>query len=167
MLQSGERPDQRRPNLVDWHARCAGELAELVPIGMRDDRDVHVVGGRVTQQPLQPDLACRGVHDVDTPDDFGYTLHGIVYDDGELVGDEAVATADDEVPGLAFEMLNLLALQSIGKGNRLVGGAQPNGGFRVIASAAAGSRVDGPKRPARCVGQVFAGATAGIGQAAR
>ena len=97
-MQGCKRSGQRGANLFHGDAGRSRQLAQLVAIRVRDDRNMHVIGGRVAQQLLQPDLAGRGVHDVDAPDDFGYALHCIVDDHGQLIGNEPVAAADHEIP---------------------------------------------------------------------
>ena len=164
-MQGRKRANKSRANFVDGDAGRPGQFAQLVAVGVRDDRDMRVIGGRIAQQLLQPDLALRRVHDIDAAHDFGHALHSVVDDNGQLVSDEAVAAPDNEISRFTFEMLDLLALEPVCKGDWLVVGAQSDGGLRRIATAAAGSGINGAKGAAGRVGKVLARTAAGIGQA--
>src|SRR6185503_3819157 len=72
-------------------------FAELRTVRTEDEREMDVLGRGIAERLLQRDLARRGSEQVGAAHDLRYALLGIVDDDGELIGEEAVGAADDEV----------------------------------------------------------------------
>ena len=89
-------PRRRLPSTA-----CAG--------GVDGDRHVQVTRRRHAEHALQEDLARRRREQVGAAHDVGDPLRGVVDDDGELIGVEAVAAAHDEVADVAREPLLLCA----------------------------------------------------------
>ena len=157
--------DEHWPHLIKWYARCARQLAELVAVRVCDYRDMDVIRRVVAEQSLQPDLARCGFHDVDAAHDFSDAFKLIVYDYGQLVGDQAVAPLDDEVAGFRFEPLAVLPLETVLKDDRCILSAYPNSGFGLLAAIPTGPRVDHAQSAPGCISQVLSRTTTGVGKA--
>ena len=105
---------------------------------------------------------CR-IEQVDATHDLGNAVLVVVYDDGQVVRDEAVAAPDDEIAGFRFQPLPLRSLQPVGKCDAGFVRAHAYRGLLRRTSGAACARIDDPEGAAGRVGQVTAGAAAGIG----
>ena len=111
---------------------------------------------REPEQSLQPDLARRGIHDIDAADYLGYALDRVIDDDGQLIGNQAIAAPNDKITRLTFQPLGDLSLQAINEPNGIVVGAQSNSKFFGITAAAACARVNNSERAARRIGEILA-----------
>lgn len=101
---------------------------------------MRVVRLRKSQQSLQPDLARRGVEEIDTSNHVRHALIGIVDDDGELVGNQTVAATDDEVTGIRVEVEPRFGLPAVLDNDGFDGRTHPHGTVSQ-AAVAADSRV--------------------------
>jgi hypothetical protein len=74
-----------------------------------------VAGCRKPQCPLQKDVPRRAVEEIASSNDFSDTLFCIVDHDGEVVGENGIATLDDKIAAMVGYVLNEVTLNAIGK----------------------------------------------------
>ena len=122
---------------------------------MRDDRNMDVVRRSITEELLQPDLPGRRVHDVDAAHDFCNTFELVIDNDSKLIGDQAVASFDDEVAGFRLQSLGLLSLETVFETDGRVIGTDSDGRLSLVAAISAGSRVDCAQWAAGCIRKVL------------
>src|SRR5690606_36988017 len=111
---------------------------------------------------IEPQLAWRGVQEVGSANDVGHPLGNIVHDYRQLVGDNAVAAADDEVAAAALQRLTDLALQAADEAQGALIHPDAYGVVRGKAKPArtAGARIapvmgdDLPARAIAVIGQI-------------
>ena len=123
---------------------------------MGNHRYMKVSRCREPEQSLQPNLARRGIHDIDAADYLGYTLDRVIDDDGQLIGNQAIAAPNYKVTRFTFQPLRNLSLQAINEPNGIVVGAQTDSKFLGITAAATRSRINNAERTARRIGEIFA-----------
>jgi hypothetical protein len=99
---------------LHW-ARSNGSLRfrKLASIGFGQEGQMHVGGARQLQGLLEQNLPWRIAQQVRTAHDFSDPLLGIVDDDCELIGEQSVATPDDEVTQALRNVLHQPTLQSV------------------------------------------------------
>ncbi len=114
VAQVGERRGQRQ-------RRGTGLFRELGAVSGSHQRRVQVARRRQAEQALQQDLPGRAVGEVFAANDVGDVLLGVVDDDGELIGEDAVGALEDEVADRAGDVLALLAEASVVPGDLGVG----------------------------------------------
>ena len=83
--------------------------------------------GRQAQQTVQIELPRRGREQVCPAHDFGDAHPGIVHDDGQLVGEDAVCPAKVEVAAVSQQVLAVEAHAAIPEGDDLIGHSEPVG----------------------------------------
>src|SRR5215470_4626560 len=160
--QQGWQRDARQ-----W--RGAGLLGQFLASLVDGDRMMEIHRRGQLELTLQPDLPRSRRQQVRATYDVGDLLLGIVDDDGELVRKQTVGTFDDEVPGLAGQVLFLPALEAIVKADWLrVDAHSPGSALAARGDAASASaRVDALASDAeRCLLEILARARARIGYAA-
>ena len=79
-------------------------LAELLPVGSDDERQVRVRRRRQPERALERDLPRRRVEEVRAAHDLRDALRRVVDDDRELVGVRPVRAVHDEVADGGFEV---------------------------------------------------------------
>lgn len=156
---------QRCPNASHWNGCSPVTLAEFLVAGIGRDGYVQVVWRAVAEQLLQPDLTWCRVHQVDAAHNVSDALQVIVDNNGQLIRNQSIFTQHDEVTRLAFQVMDLLALQGVAKGYGSVIGNYSNGCFSRCSTAAARARVNRAKRTDGGVVQIASGASAGVGLA--
>ncbi len=72
-----------------------------------------IMRGPIAEGALQQDLPRRAEQQVSAPHDFGDAVSLVIDDDGEVVGERAVAPLNDEIPGLTPAVLADRALESV------------------------------------------------------
>lgn len=70
-------------------------------------------------------LSQRGIDQVSATHDFVDALPGIVYGTGQMIGNEAVGTAHDEIAAVAFEVLDDAPLNRVVKDEGAIVDAHP------------------------------------------
>ena len=99
-------------------------FAELLLRSIRQNRNVRVARRLQPEQPEQQQLARCVVQQIGAANDLRDVLCRIVDDDRELIGDDAVASKDDEVANVAIEALGIVALHQVFEPQRFVGNSR-------------------------------------------
>ena len=100
---------QQRAGLLGLQRWRAIALAELVSVRLDDQRQVQVAWLWQAEDLLQIKLAGRRIEQVGAAHHIGDALPGVIQHHGQLIGNQAVAAANDEIADLAAQMLAELA----------------------------------------------------------
>lgn len=111
--------------MTDYGLRRSESFCQLVETGiviafreaatlLRHEKwNVRIGRMRQVQKVLQEDLLRRGDQQVHSPHDAVDSLLGIVDDHGELIGKQAIGSANDEVTAIALKVLREMTLHQI------------------------------------------------------
>ena len=105
------------PRRFEWHGTAG--LRELRAVGLDDEGQVRIDRSVHSERLLQARLPGRAREQVRASHDIIHLLIGIVHHHGELVGEHAIAPADDHIPERA-QLEAAVALKSILDQNGLV-----------------------------------------------
>ena len=109
----------RAPEIVD--ADAADALGEPRSVRGRDERDVREARRRSAQKLREQDLSRRREKQIRAAHHLGDTHGQIVHHDRELVSENAIAPADDEIADRAEDVLRDRALERVGEGDVSIG----------------------------------------------
>src|SRR5690606_15937471 len=149
---------------VERYSSRACRFAELLSCPVHDDRDVRISWRGVAQLSLQVDLPRCRLQQVHTSYDLGHTLFEIIHDHRQVIRDEVVAPANDEVAGFRLQPLRFSTLHEIDESYRLVVSPETNCARPRGASGATGAGIDAPQRPLRSSRKTLARAATPIRQ---
>ena len=90
-------------------------LAQLLARGIQRNWSMQISWGGCSEQALQVNLPCARIQQVGSAHYVGHALVTIVYDNGELVGEEAVGAQDHKI---AAVILHILASGDLVRQNR-------------------------------------------------
>lgn len=127
MAKETKRRRQWRTTRGGVYGSRARLFGEFFTRGIGHDGQVRIPWCRQSEALLQPDLARRGLEQVDAADDLGDALCRIVDDDSQLIGKLPVGAQEYEVANGALEVLPDVALHAIIKGDLAVGDAHSPG----------------------------------------
>ena len=102
-------------------------LAEFVAVGIESHRQVRIARRRQAEHSLQVDLARRRVEQIAAAHHLGDALLGVVDDDRQLVGEQAISAVDDKIPDITRQALVMAALNRIFEADQAVISAQADG----------------------------------------
>ena len=136
---AGPRPSSREVGEGDG----AVALGEAGAVGAEDERDVRPHRSVEAEQIAEQRLRRGGRQQVVAADDLLDALIGVVDDDREVVGEGAVAAAEDDV----VDGIGALAVQTVG--DRRPRRPRPGGAGRTPHRRPPGGRTRGRKVPAR------------------
>ncbi len=105
LAEKAQRGEQVERGMRRLGAGCARLLGKLLACRVDRDRQVHVRGRRMAEQPLQHDLARGRIDEIRAAHHFRDALLGIVRDDRELVGVEPVGPLQHEVADFRRDIL--------------------------------------------------------------
>ena len=88
-------------------------LRELAAIGLKQQRQVRILGCPLAESPLQQDLAWCAGQQVATADDLRDTLQLIVHDHGQVIGKKTIPPSNHEIPRRVVAIFAHRALQAI------------------------------------------------------
>lgn len=97
VAQEKQRKGQQVGHGVGVERRGEGLFAQLFAFFVYYNRDVAVGWRRVAQELLQMHLAWRGIEQIGSAHHVGDALEGIINDDGQLVGEDAIGSQNGEV----------------------------------------------------------------------
>ncbi len=106
----------RHSSRAGWRASTAAapvDLDSLIPFASMASGKCAYIGSGQTQCSLQGDLARSAAEEVGTAHDVRDALSRIVDDDRQLICEQAVAAADDEVTRIAGKIRCLQSLQLV------------------------------------------------------
>ena len=83
--------------MVVIKGRCMILLAEFLVLPVGDDRQVAIAGRGTAQQMLQENLPGGGIQQVRTAYCMSDALLGVVNDDRQLIGVQAILAFDDKI----------------------------------------------------------------------
>ena len=135
--QGAQRAKQQRAGLLGLQRWRAIALAELVSVRLDDQRQVQVAWLWQAEDLLQIKLAGRRIEQVGAAHHIGDALPGVIQHHGQLIGNQAVAAANDEIADLAAQMLAELALHTIDEDVFTIGYAQADGSILEAATGGA------------------------------
>src|SRR5262245_31868804 len=85
---------------------------------------MYVFRCREAECPLQQHLPRRVAEEVAAADHLSHALGGIVDDHGELISEQSIAAPDDEIAERGRNVLYVLALERVAKGDRTLSDAK-------------------------------------------
>ncbi len=106
-------------------------------VRLDDQRQVQVAWLWQAEDLLQIKLAGRRIEQVGAAHHIGDALPGVIQHHGQLIGNQAVAAANDEIADLAAQMLAELALHTIDEDVFTIGYAQADGSILEAATGGA------------------------------
>ena len=120
-------------------------LPELRAVGIRHQRDVRVHRRRIAECTLQRDLTRRRSEEIDTAHDLRDALLRIVDDHRQLIREQAIRAAHDEVSGMRRNVFLDATAQQIVEGDHFIRHAKTERtrGLSRRQSVAARSRIHG------------------------
>ena len=128
--RAGEPSEQGRgrtealPELA--HVEVVVALGEPSPVGRKQERYVRIGWLRELEEPLQVDLARRRGEQVAAAHDLRHAHLGVIHHDGELVGEDPIASPHQKIPACTCEHLALFPVHAVGERD----GAGGVGGIR-------------------------------------
>ena len=87
----------------------------------------------------------------------------IIDDNGQLIGDQPIFSQYNEITGLAFQAMDLLALQRVAEAYRVVIGSNSNGRVSRCGAGTTSARVNGAQRADGGILQIASRASARVG----
>src|SRR6056297_1764762 len=144
LAQRFERQSKRARGPGLLHRIGPGGFRELVAAFVDDQRKVHPARHRRTQSFEDGLLAGTGVQEVAAPNDLGCPGGDIVDDHGELVGEQAVGSSNDEVAAGFPERVAQWSEYAVDHLDRCLRHAEAHasGGLARRNSVAAGARIN-------------------------
>ena len=88
-------------------------FGEASPIGVHEEGDVGIGRGRVTEEPLEVHLASDRPKEVVAAYHLGYPHESVIHHHSKLVGNNAVASANEKVAAFACEHLGVMAIDRV------------------------------------------------------
>lgn len=110
---------------VKWGGQIL--FAQFLSLKRGGNGQVTIMRCGVSELLLEKDLLGGGVEQVAAPDDMGDSLLLVIDHNGQLIGEESIGPADDEVSDLLPQLPLLRPLPLIFKMNGGVVGSQANG----------------------------------------